>query len=260
MRKRAFPLDILVDTGAGGGGSYMSLDFYHMTARFGRSVTAVTKHGRGALHAANPPSNKTPPVRILGSTTLPLKFPAETRVRKITFRVVDGLPYGLIVGADYLRNEESILDFGPGKGFKHNPNAAWIPFLDHTPPSALIASLTDSLATTAVDAAHRTSQSHEDMAWEDDSTREWDVYLNNGDTSTEGYVSKVVGRYAVGPMPQDKQLAIILRKDAYDLGKTAMVGVARGVIWWKPGTPVLCKLVNRSNEPAKVPDSTRSRT
>ena len=163
-----------------------------MTARLGRSVTPLTKHGRGALHAANPPSNKTPPMRILGSTTLPLKFPAETRVRKIMFRAVDGLPYGLIVGADYLRNEESILDSGPGKGFKHNPNAAWIPFLDHTPPSALIASLTDSLAMTAVDAPHRTSQSHEDMAWEDDSTLEWDVYLNNGDTSTEGYASKVV--------------------------------------------------------------------
>ena len=188
-------------------------------------------------------------MRILGSTTLPLKFPAETRIRKITFRVVDGLPYGLIVGADYLRSEENILDFGPGKGFKHNPNAAWIPFLDHTPPSALIASLTDSLATTAVDATHRASQSLEDMAWDDDSTLEWDVYLNNGDTSTEGYVSKVVGGHAVGPMPQDKQLliAIILPQEAYDLGKTAMVGVARGVIWWKPGTPVVCKLVNRSN-------------
>ena len=227
-----------------------------MTARLGRSVTPLTKHDRGALHADNLPSNKTPSMRILGSTTLPLKFPAETRVRKITFRVVDGLPCGLIVGAYFRRNNESILDFGPGKGFKHSPNAAWIPFLDHTPPSALIASLTDSIATTVVDAPQRTSQSHEDMAWEDDSTLEWDVYLNNGDTSTEGYVSKVVREYAVGPMPQDKQLPIILPIEAYDLGKTEMVGVARGIIWWKPGTPVVCKLVTRSNEPAKVSNST----
>ena len=35
-----------------------------------------------------------------------------------------------------------------------------------------------------------------------------------------------------------------------------MVGVTRGVISWKPGTPVVCKLVNRSNEPAKVSNST----
>ena len=58
-------------------------------------------------------------------------------------------------------------------------------------------------------------------------------------------------------MPQDKQLATILLKKAYDLGKTAMmVGAGRGVIWWKPGTPVVCKLVNRGNEPAKVSNST----
>ena len=227
-----------------------------MTARWGRSVTPLTKHGRCASHTASPSLSKTPPMRILGSTNLSLKFPSENRVRRITFRVVDGLPYGLIVGADYLRNEESILDFGPGKGFEHSQNVHWIPFLDHTPQSVLTASLTDSRAPTAVDASHRTSQSHEDMAWEDDSTLEWDVYLNNGDTSTDGYVGKVVGGYAVGPMLQDKQLAIILPKEAYDLGKTAMVGVARGVIWWKPGTPVICKLVNRGNKPAKVSNST----
>ena len=94
------------------------------------------------------------------------------------------------------------------------------------------------------------------MAWEDDSTLEWDVYLSNHDISIDGYVSKAVGGYTIGPMPQDKQLAIILPKEAYDLGKTAVVGVARGVIWWKPGTPVICKLVNRGNEPAKVSNST----
>ena len=157
-----------------------------------------------------PPPEQNTPMRILGSTNLSLRFPFETRVRKIMSRVVDGLPYGLIVGVDYLRNEENILDFGPGKGFKHNQNASWIPFLDHTPPSLLTASLADSRAPIAVDASHRTSQSHEDMAWEDDSTLEWDVYLSNDDTSTDGYVSKAAGGYAVGPMPQDKQLAIIL--------------------------------------------------
>ena len=106
----------------------MSLAFYNMTARLGKSITALTKHGRGVLHAANPLSNKTPPMRILGSTTLPLKFPAETRIRKITFRVVDGLPHGLIVGADYLRSEESILHFGPGKGFKTTRMQRGYPF------------------------------------------------------------------------------------------------------------------------------------
>ena len=83
--------------------------------------------GRGAPHAVNPPSNKTPPIRILGSTLRPLRFPSKTRVRRIAFRIADGLPYGLIVEADYIRNEETILDFGPGKGFKHSQNAPSIP-------------------------------------------------------------------------------------------------------------------------------------
>ena len=57
-------------------------------------------------------------------------------------------------------------------------------------------------------------------------------------------------------MPQDKQRENILLKEAYDLGKTVVVVVARGVIWWKPGTPFTCKLVNRGNEPAEVSNFT----
>ena len=128
----------------------MSLAFYHMIAKRGRLVTSIRKHGQGALHAGNPPSNKTNPTRILGFSLLSLSFPSENRVRRITSRLVDGLPYGLIEGADYLRNEESILDFGPGNGFKHSQNAPWIPFLDHTPPPLLTASLTDSRAPIAL--------------------------------------------------------------------------------------------------------------
>ena len=55
-------------------------------------------------------------------------------VRKATFRIVDGLPYGVVVGASYLRNEESILGFRPEKVFKHSQDAPLIPALDHTPP------------------------------------------------------------------------------------------------------------------------------
>ena len=123
-------------------------------------------------------------MRILGSTLLPPRFPSKTRVRRITFRVVDGLPFGLVVGADYLRNEEGILDFGPGKGFKHSQNAPWVPFLDHISPHLLIASPTDSRGPIAFDATHRTSQCHI-VAWEDESTLEWDVYLSNDDISTQ---------------------------------------------------------------------------
>ena len=105
-----------------------------------------------------------------------------------------------MVGADYLRNEETILDLRLEKTFKHSQDVLWIPALDHTPPPRFAARLTDSRAPTALDATHRTVQSHEDMAWEDDNTLELDVYLSNNDIYTDGYVSK-----AVGSMPQDKQ-------------------------------------------------------
>ena len=127
MKKGTFPVNILVDTGTGGG-SYMSLAFHHMIDKWGILVTSLRKDGQGALHAVNPPSNNTPPMRILGSTLLPLRFPSGTRVRRIMFHVVDGLPYGLIAETDYFRNEESKLDFGPEKGFKHSHNVPWIPF------------------------------------------------------------------------------------------------------------------------------------
>ena len=94
-----------------------------MIAKWGRLVTSIRKDGKGDLHAANPSSNKAAPMRILGSIFLPLRFPLGTQVRRITFRVVDGLPYGSIVEADYLRDKEGILDFGPGKGLKHSQNA-----------------------------------------------------------------------------------------------------------------------------------------
>ena len=87
-------------------------------------------------------------------------------------RNIDGLPYGLVVGADYLRNEESILDFRLGKGFKHSQNAPWIPALDHTPPPLFVASIADSRTPTALDVTQRTVQSHKDMAWEDKNTLE----------------------------------------------------------------------------------------
>ena len=90
------------------------------------------------------------------------------------------------------------------------------------------------------------------MAWEDDSTLKWEFYLSNNDISTDGYVIKASGEYAVEPIPQDTQLVIVLPTETYDLGKTAVVGVARGVIWWKSGTPVTYKLANRFNEPAKM--------
>ena len=55
-----------------------------------------------------------------------------------------------------------------------------------------------------------------------------------------------------GPLPQDKQLVMLLPVEKYDLEKEALVGIARGVQWWTPGNPVICKLVNRGKMPGRV--------
>ena len=89
----------------------------------GQTGRVQQERREGCFTRSHPPSNKAPPMRILGSTFLPVRFPSGTRVQRMTFRVVDGLPYGLIVGADYVRDEEGILDFGPAKGLKHSQNA-----------------------------------------------------------------------------------------------------------------------------------------
>ena len=56
-----------------------------------------------------------------------------------------------------------------------------------------------------------------------------------------------------GPRPQGRQLVLLLPTEDYDLDKDALVGIARGVQWWIPGTPVSCRVVNRSKVPGAVP-------
>ena len=102
MNKEMFPVDILVETRADRG-SYMSLAFDHMIDKLGRLVTSIRKGRKVTLNASNPPSNN-PPLHANISLHLPAyEVSVRNWVRKITFRVVDGPPYGLIVGADYLK-------------------------------------------------------------------------------------------------------------------------------------------------------------
>ena len=66
-------------------------------------------------------------MNIVGSCDIPLVFMPEDRVRRVTVRVVEGLPYGLILGAAFLRQHDSVLNFAEGRGFK--------PCLLYTSPS-----------------------------------------------------------------------------------------------------------------------------
>ena len=114
------------------GGSYMSIALYCTLRRWGgvnQKLSARGK-GRGALHAANPTHCNIPPMRVLGSARIPIVFLPEDCVHNITVRIVEGLPYGFILGARFFYTNKSILNFGTDKGFKPTPASPWVPFLE----------------------------------------------------------------------------------------------------------------------------------
>ena len=139
-RQRPWPVEILLDTCAGGG-SYMSLALWRGLRKLLRRN--IDTGSPGFLEAANPSDSKTPPMRILVSAVVPVLLESDYRVRNVVVRVVEDLPYGFIFGADHFRRNHSTLEFAPDEGFRPVPSAPWVPFhiaaLDTSPhpnPSA----------------------------------------------------------------------------------------------------------------------------
>ena len=112
------------------GGSYMSVALYCTLRRWGGVNQKLSARGKGALHAANPTHCNIPPMRVLGSARIPIVFLPEDCVHNITVKIVEGLPYGFILGARFFYANKSILNFGTDKGFKPTPASPWVPFLD----------------------------------------------------------------------------------------------------------------------------------
>ena len=221
-------------------------------------------------------------MRVLGSATIPVVFKPEDVVHPIPVRIVHALPYGFILGARFFRTNRSILDFEHLKGFKPTPGSPWIPFLDKSSSKPRdhaswrrFCVLTEGNPSNEVDITHphsgvnkdtRSCPSPDTIAFEDDMTLQWLVRLTSeqrggndsdpnqsGQIEIPGYVSRSVQGRVSGPRPQGQQLVLLLPVEKYDLDKGALVGLARGVQWWRPGTPVTCKLVNRGNLPGRVP-------
>ena len=83
------------------------------------------------------------------------------------------------------------------------------------------------------------------VAWEDDGTLQWELRLAR-EVVVPGFVSVQVDAYTKGVQPQDRQLVVVEPNKSYDMELGAEMGVARGAQWWYPGTPLQCKVVNRS--------------
>ena len=116
------PVAVLVDTGVGGG-NYSSAAFVRSVERSGRGGQSVmSPRGQGWSRAAKPRTSVVHPVRILWWCELPL----------VLSRVVEDIPYGLIIRAAFLRKHGSIISFAAGGGFKPTPGSPWVPFISST--------------------------------------------------------------------------------------------------------------------------------
>ena len=251
----------------------MSVALYCTLRQWGGVNQKLSARGKGALHAANPTHCNIPPMRVLGSARIPIVFLPEDCVHNIAVRIVEGLPYGFILGARFFYANKSTLNFGIDKGFKPTPASPWVPFLDKNMTASNSPSSWDHFCafSSMIHKDHMPNTlgpmpqsqnttappSPERVAWEDDSTLQWNVRLVDDTELKEprrlpGFTSIIVECFATGPMPQDRQLVLILPTEKYDMERGALVGVARGIQWWDPGMPVHCKIVNRGNSFAKL--------
>ena len=179
------PVEILLDTGAGGG-SYMSVALYCTLRQWGGVSQKLSTRGKGALHAANPTHCNIPPMRVSGSARIPIVSLPEDCVHKIAVSVVEGLPYGFTLGARFFYANRSILNFGTDKGFKPTPASPWMPFLDRNLTASNSTSFWDhfcafssmihkdhmpkTLGPTPQSQHAAAPPSSDRVAWEDDST------------------------------------------------------------------------------------------
>jgi len=173
-------------------------------------------------------------MNIVGSCDIPLVFMPEDRVRRVTVRVVEGLPYGLILGAAFLRQHNSVLNFAEGRGFKPAPESPWVPLRSIAGCSTLSERKTagwkatprknrdTSTATLGTEAKAwerfcavvppSTEEEPEgltepptvpkegEVAWEDDGSLQWNMRLAK-EVKVGGFVSVQTEAFVMGPQP-----------------------------------------------------------
>ncbi|CAB1106770.1 unnamed protein product [Ectocarpus sp. CCAP 1310/34] len=167
-------------------------------------------------------------MRIVGSAALPVLFDGDARVGDVEVRVVDGLPNGFIVGADFLSRNASVLDFSSSRGFRPVPAAPGVPFLSIAPYASQAASPLRnardqfSLLTAtpenapAVPAVPTDVPSYEDVVWEDDTSFEWDVRQVSETIDIEGFTTRAVEAAAVGNLSRVWLDDILIASDTWE--------------------------------------------
>ena len=129
--QRGLFVSILLGSGAGGG-NYASASFVRGIERSEyKGKNMISRRRKGRLLAANPIDSNVPPMDILGTCLLALVFPPIDGIFRARVRVVKGLPYGLVLGTEFMSRHESILSFARlGLGwFRPTPDTDRVPLL-----------------------------------------------------------------------------------------------------------------------------------
>ena len=103
------PVDVFVNTGAGGGNDASEAYVRSVERNERAGQRMISPKCKGSLRAANPTRSRISPMNSVGSCHIPLVFMSEDRVRRMTVRVVEGIPHGLFLGAAFLRQNKSVI-------------------------------------------------------------------------------------------------------------------------------------------------------
>ena len=82
-------------------------------------------------------------------------------------------------------------------------------------------------------------------------TLQWELRFSKS-AEVDGFVGVAAKAHVHGPHPGERQMALIQPASTYDTNSGAIVGMAREVQWWEPGTPLHCKVVNTGRATAVV--------
>ena len=125
---RRLPIAVLVGTGAGGG-SYVSRQIIEsIEERDDWGTSLINPTGKGLLSAANQKNSAVPPMEMVGSCLLPLVFAPVDKIFRVKFRLGKGLPYSMVLGAAFIKDNRSIIRFDGEEGFRPTPSSSWVPF------------------------------------------------------------------------------------------------------------------------------------
>ncbi|CAB1096262.1 unnamed protein product [Ectocarpus sp. CCAP 1310/34] len=113
-----------------GGGNFCSDNFIRAVERTeNNGKRIVSTRGRWLLRAPNPSDSGVAPMSVVDTAVLPLAFPPVDRVFRARLRVVEGLAFGLILGAAFMRHYDRVIDFAGTGSFKPAPDAGSVPLL-----------------------------------------------------------------------------------------------------------------------------------